>query len=309
MSSNDNFEYVECNLCGLTSSDMVFKGKDIKYKKNGLFSVVKCKKCGLVYTNPRPVQKNISNYYPNEYWEMDEVDNVSNDIETKLKKFAHKFINKISYKMTVPPKQGGKILDIGCGDGTGLLKLKKEGWETYGVEISDLAAKYAREKRGLAVFTGTVEDAEFDAEFFDGIVLSHVVEHLYNPKSTLTEVNRILKKNGILIICLPNFSSVEAKIFEKYWIGWDLPRHLYHYTPITITSLLNKTGFNVLKIEYDNNPNNMLSSLKYILMAHHINPIIGLGFFYPFINLVSILLAKSKKSDSMVVYSGKNNNY
>lgn len=309
MSSNDNFEYVECNLCGLTSSDQVFKGKDIKYKKNGLFSVVKCKKCGLVYTNPRPVQKNISNYYPNEYWEMDGVDSVSNDIETKLKKFAHKFINKISYKMTVPPKQGGKILDIGCGDGTGLLKLKKEGWETYGVEISDLAAKYAREKGGLNVFTGTVEAAEFDAEFFDGIILSHVVEHLYNPKSTLTEVNRILKKNGILIICLPNFSSVEAKIFEKYWIGWDLPRHLYHYTPITITSLLNKTGFNVLKIEYDNNPNNMLSSLKYIFMAHHINPIIGLGVFYPFINLVSILLAKSKKSDSMVVYSEKNNNY
>jgi ubiquinone/menaquinone biosynthesis C-methylase UbiE len=307
MSSNDNFEYVECNLCGLSSSNIVFVGKDIKYK-TGLFSVVKCKKCGLVYTNPRPVQKIMANYYPNEYWEMEEVNNIRT-FEKTLKKAAHNFINKISYKVKVPPKRDGKILDIGCGDGSGLLKLKKEGWKTYGVEISDIAAKYAREKCELNVYTGTVEDAEFADDYFDRVILSHVVEHLHDPKSTLKEVNRILKKDGILIICIPNVYSVEAKIFKKYWIGWDLPRHLYHYSPITISSLLYKTGFNVLKIEYDNNPNNMLSSLQYVLIDHHINPIIGLVFLYPFVNLASIILAKSKKSDSMVIYCKKNIDY
>ncbi|EKQ52025.1 MAG: methylase involved in ubiquinone/menaquinone biosynthesis [Methanobacterium sp. Maddingley MBC34] len=302
MDSEENFEYVECNLCGSKSSDIFFKGKDIKYKKNGLFTVVKCKECGLIYINPRPKQTVISSYYPDEYWEMDNDNGV---MEAKIKQIAHRFINKISYKMTIPPKKGGKILDIGCGDGKGLLKLKEEGWETYGVEISDLAAKYVREKYGLNVFTGIVEDAGFEDEFFDAIILSHVIEHLSDPKTTLTEVNRILKNDGMFTISLPNVASFEAKYFKKYWIGWDIPRHFYYFTPITIKSLLDKTGFDVLTIKYDNNPNNILSSLKYFFIAHEINPLFGLACSYPFANLTSIILGKSKRSDSMAIYSKK----
>jgi 2-polyprenyl-3-methyl-5-hydroxy-6-metoxy-1,4-benzoquinol methylase len=305
MINEENFEYVGCNLCGSLSSDIIFKGRDIKYKTVGCFNVVKCRNCGLIYTNPRPVNSLISNYYPNEYWEMD---NKTENIETKFKEIAHKFINKISYKITIPPKPGGKILDVGCGDGSGLLKLKEAGWETYGVEISDLAAQYARENYDLNVFTGIVEDAMFDDEFFDAIILSHVVEHLYDPKSTLNEINRILKNGGMLVLGLPNVNSFEAKNFKKYWVGWDLPRHLYHFSPRSIKSLLNKTGFDFIEIKYDNNPNNMLSSLKYVFMAYKINPILGLGFFYPFANLMSIILSKSKKSDSIAVYSKKENN-
>jgi 2-polyprenyl-3-methyl-5-hydroxy-6-metoxy-1,4-benzoquinol methylase len=302
MASEESFESVKCNLCGSNSSDAFFKGKDIKYKKIGLFTVVNCKECGLIYTNPRPKQTVISSYYPNEYWDMDN-ENVA--IETRLKRFAHSFINKISFKMTIPCKPGGKILDIGCGDGKALLKLKEEGWETYGVEISDLAAEYVREKYGLNVFTGIVEDAGFEDEFFDAIILSHVIEHLSDPKTTLNEVNRILKKDGMLIISAPNANSFEAKHFKKYWVGWDLPRHFYHFTPKTITSLLDKIGFDVMEIKYDNNPNNILSSLKYVFMAHKINPLLGLTLSYPFANLASIILGKFKRSDSMVVFSKK----
>lgn len=301
MVSNENFEYVECNLCGSNLSDAFFQGRDIKYKKIGLFNVVKCKRCGLIYTNPRPKQSVISSYYPDEYWDMD---NENGTIET-LKLFAHRFINKISFKMTIPSKPGGKILDIGCGDGKGLLKMKEEGWEAYGVEISDLAAEYVREAYGLNVFTGIVQDAGFEDEFFDVIILSHVVEHLSDPKTTLIEVNRILKKDGTLVISTPNADSFEAKHFKKYWIGWDLPRHFYHFTPNTITTLLNKIGFNVMGIKYDNNPNNILSSLKYIFMAHRINPLLGMAVSYPFANLTSIILGKFKRSDSMVVFSKK----
>lgn len=302
MVSKENFEYVECNLCGSNLSDTFFKGRDIKYKKIGLFTVVKCKKCGLIYSNPRPKQSIISSYYPDEYWD---IDNQNGTIETRLKIFAHRFINKISFKMTIPSKPGGKILDIGCGDGKELLKLQEDGWQTYGVEISDLAAEYVRENYGLNVFTGIVEDAGFGDEFFDVIILSHVVEHLSDPKTTLAEINRILKKDGILVISAPNANSFEAKHFEKYWIGWDLPRHFYHFTPNTITSLLGKLGFVVMEIKYDNNPNNILSSLKYIFMAHKINPLLGLAVSYPFANLTSIILGKFKRSDSMVVFSKK----
>jgi hypothetical protein len=85
MDSEENFEYVECNLCGSNSSDVFFKGKDIKYKKIGLFTVVKCKKCGLIYTNPRPKQDVISSYYPDEYWDVDNDLFDKEDLERKLK--------------------------------------------------------------------------------------------------------------------------------------------------------------------------------------------------------------------------------
>lgn len=299
----ENFEYLKCNLCGSNSSDIFFKGIDIKYKKLGLFTVVKCNRCGLIYSNPRPKQSLISKYYPDEYWEMEYDNGV---METKIKKIAHKFINKISFKIKIPLKNGGKILDIGCGDGKWLLKLREEGWKTYGVEISDLAAEYVRKKYNLNVFTGIVEDAGYEDDFFDAIILSHVIEHLSDPIRTLFEVNRILKKDGILVISAPNVGSFEAKHFKKYWIGWDLPRHFYHFTPTTITSLLNKTGFDVVEIKYDNNPNNILSSLKYYFMALRINPLLGLTFSYPFANLMSIILSKNKRSDSIVVFSKKN---
>lgn len=209
--------------------------------------------------------------------------------------------------MTIPFKTNGKLLDIGCGDGKELLRQKENGWDTYGVEINDLAANYVRKHYGLNVFTGIVEDAEFDDEFFDVIILNNVLEHMSDPKTTLNEIHRILKNDGTLIISIPNADSFEAKKFKKYWTGWDLPRHLYHFTPKTIKSLLITTGFQISEIKFDNNPNIMLSSLKYVFEDHKINPMLGLGLSYPFANLLSIILAISSRSYSMFVYSTKNN--
>ena len=108
-----------------------------------------------------------------------------------------------------------------------------------------------------------------------------------------------------MFISVPNVDSFEAKWFKKYWTAWDFPRHFYHFSPTTIKSLLNKTGFDVLSIEYDNNPNIILSSLKYIFEAKGINPILGLGISYPFANLASIILAKTKRSYNMAIFSKK----
>lgn len=302
MKVKENFEYVNCNLCGSNDFKILFKGRDMVHKKKGLFTVVKCNNCDLVYINPRPNSTIISEYYPDEYWDISEDDK---NMKTHFKEFIHKFINKISYKITIPPQYGGKILDIGCGDGKGLLKLKESGWETYGVETSDLAADYVRRKYNINVITGTVEDAVFKDEFFDVIILSHVLEHISNPKTTLLEINRILKNGGILVISIPNVDSFEAKTFKKYWTAWELPRHLYHFTPTTIYSLLNSTGFDVLDIEFDNNPNILLSSLKYVFEGNGLNPNIGLILLFPFAILLSLILSKTERSYNMAVYSKK----
>jgi len=298
----ENWEDVKCNLCGSNSLNKLFSGKDLVYKREGFFTVVKCENCGLMYTNPRPNQSIISNYYPDEYWEINED---YGDNESKLKHLAHQFINKISTKMDIPSEPDAKLLDIGCGDGKQLFKHKENGWITYGVEINDLAANFVREHYGLNVFTGTVEEAKFENDFFDVIILNNVLEHLFDPKTTLNEINRILKNNGTLVIGIPNANSFEAKIFKKYWSAWDLPRHLYHFTPNTIKSLLNKTGFQVLEIKFDNNPTVTLSSLRLIFEERKINPLLGLSFSYPFSHLMSVIFAKLGRSYGISVYSTK----
>lgn len=302
MKAEDNFEQIKCNLCNSNEPHILFKGKDMVHKKQGTFTVVQCKKCGLIYTNPRPKQSIISEYYPDDYWDIDEATKSS---EAKLKLFIHKFINKFSYKLTIAPQIDGKILDIGCGDGKLLFKLKKDGWRTYGVETSELAAEYAQNKYDIEIFNGTVEEAQFEDETFDVVILNHVLEHLSDPTATLNEINRIMAEGGILAVGIPNAGSFEAKFFKKYWTAWELPRHLYHFTPETASSLLEKTGFEEQIIKFDNNPNIILSSFKYVFQDLRINPLIGLTLIFPFAVLTSFILSRTKRSYNMFLYSKK----
>jgi len=304
----EGYEYVKCNLCGSNDSTILFTGKDRLYKNPGSFSVVKCRKCGLIYTNPRPSEKQISLYYPPEYW----------GFKAKKKNFAiiafylkivHALINAICYRMSIPFKTDGKILDIGCGNGKFLYSMWKLGWLAYGVEISDLAAKYAREELGLNIFTGTVEEASFSNEFFDGITMHQVLEHVADPTATLLEINRILKDDGLLAISVPDADSLEARIFKKYRINWDIPRHFYHFSPENLKRLLEKTGFEVIKIKHDPHPGGILGSIQHIFEDIKIEPRISFAVTYtlafPLAYLIGFILGKLNSSGSMAVYARK----
>lgn len=300
------FEYVKCNLCGSDDSAILFAGKDRRHKNPGSFSVVRCNKCGLIYLNPRPV--NISEYYPPEYWGLERVNKKSRLIKAFLK-MNQALIKVVCHKMTIPLKNNGKLLDIGCGDGKFLYSMKKLGWQTYGVEISDLAAKYTREVLGLNVFTGTVEDTSFPDKFFDGITMHHVLEHVEDPTATLLEINRILKDDGLLAIGVPDAGSLEARIFKGYWEHWDMPRHLYHFSPKTIRALLEKTGFCIIEIKHDPHPGGILGSIQYILEDLGIDRRVGFALTYtlafPFAYLLGFFLGKLNSSGSMAVYARK----
>jgi len=96
--SEENFEFVKCNLCDSNRSTILFNGKDMVHKKEGTFTIVKCNKCGSVYINPRPKHNIISKYYSYDYWDID----IPINNEMKLKKLVHRVINKIYYKIDIP---------------------------------------------------------------------------------------------------------------------------------------------------------------------------------------------------------------
>ncbi len=232
-------EYVaRCIFCG--SADQVsvanMNGLDDSKNENS-FRFVQCPVCGLMYLSPRPEEDKIHEYYLPDYhpFAMAIEDDIS-FISRKLRQYdQYKRCRAIYRHARIP----GKILDIGCSTGLFLHSIQNRGWTTFGVEPSEYAANYARNRFGLNVQKTVLEAAKYDSNFFDVVTLWDVFEHLYDPVHTLVEIYRILNPGGILLLNLPNPDSWERKWFGSSWAGWDIPRHLFLFPLHTLDRFLN----------------------------------------------------------------------
>lgn len=234
-------ESINCAVCNKNNFKILFKSRDYRYHlRGGEFTLVKCRSCGLVYLNPRPSKQEISKFYPQEYYDLK---------FSLLEKLTTQLFLKIDTANLKKYKKGGLILDLGCGPGDFLLEMKKCGFETIGVDVSKRACDIAQ-KRGIKVFNGELENCHFSDETFDIITLWHVFEHLHDPSSTLKEIHRIMKKDGILLIEVPNIESFSFKLFKRYCFHLDIPRHLYHWSPETIEKILHQNKIRIFKKDY-----------------------------------------------------------
>lgn len=242
-SFSNEMEYVPCNLCGSTNNTLLYNIKDWAYETEGSFTLVQCE-CGLVYLSLRPIMQVMSKYYPQNYIPYYQASPPTGRLRQTL--YYWKWRARCLQVLKVCNK--GRILDIGCSSGLFLQALVRYGdWETHGIEVNTKMANMARES-GIKVIEGEVADAKYLANYFDVVTLWDVLEHLHNPRATLNEISRILKPGGTLFISVPNLNSLDAKIFKKYWIGFDTPRHLYIYNADSLIRYLDLTGFNVEQV-------------------------------------------------------------
>lgn len=256
-------EHVVCNLCKSDNAGLLFTAEDLNYRQGGCFQIVKCRNCGLVYLDPRPGKEELPRWYPDDYY----ID-ASQGRGPGTWAAVHGQILKY--------RSSGSILDIGCKRGEFLAGLKASGWEAYGVEISPLAAQYAREQHGLQVTTADFAETHFQHEEFDVVTLWQTLEHLRDPLETLREINRILKADGLLAISVPNIDSYQARIFKAKWFHLDAPRHLYQFSPRTIGGLLKNTGFDLQAVNHSCRRHNYVGlrmSLLYALQSHGRRPL------------------------------------
>ncbi len=232
-------ENINCNMCN---------GKEYKlFKEINGYKFVKCKQCGLVYLNPRPTQQKINEEYLAEY----HIERLLRR-EPKTEEEIEEEINKNIGRAEEIVKQfgnKGRLLDIGCGAGFFIACLKRYRWVVTGIDISEWASEFAKKKLGLDVFTGNVEEIQFN-ERFDVITMYHILEHLPDPLKTLKRVSELLSDDGILVIEGPNLSCFDRIWHGKNWRGFDLPRHLYHFTPGTYRMILKKAGFFCAKVQF-----------------------------------------------------------
>ncbi len=232
-----------CTLCGSALFRKKFSARDFLSAKGGVYPVHECRKCGLLYT--AGVENRTSFRYPDSYYSRMADERVPGAQPLK-NLYASRLRSLRQFR------RGGKILDVGCGDGSFLGALREAGWEAFGTEIHCSVVNAAK-RQGLPIFEGELGDIRFPPDHFDFITYFGSFEHVGSPKQELEEVKRVLKKNGLLLISLTDAGSLEAKVFGPHWFGYEVPRHRYNYTRQSLHLLLTKTGLKCLKMESQRN--------------------------------------------------------
>ncbi|MDQ6642894.1 MAG: class I SAM-dependent methyltransferase [Chloroflexota bacterium] len=238
--------------CDHPSSSLgrLFDARD--YISNESFVVGYCRRCKLYVTSPTPSEQSIAKFYPAGYYGTGSTGKRFTPAVEMLLGILYDFrVRQIS-----KDRKPGKVLDIGCGRGLLLDRLRKRGWDPVGTELSETSASYARDVLHLPVITKPFEEIGFKDGEFDLVILWHVLEHIHQPLPMLKEIGRILKPGGTLLVAVPNFGSWEAKMGRKGWFHLDVPRHLTHFTPRTLRRALNEvdmtiSGTNFFSSEYD----------------------------------------------------------
>ncbi len=248
----------KCDLCGGKEFVFRFKGRDIMHEVPGEFTAAECKNCGLVFLNPRPSSEELEKYYPSAEYDSLRGESGRKEVINELLGKIHRGKKSgIIYRLFAPyfirefPHVNGmKILDVGCGSGHFLAEMKKRfDNEYYGVEPGEFNREFAA-KNGLKMFRGVLKDARYPKHYFDLILVNHVFEHVGDPTDTLRELKRILKPGGTLTIGVPNTDALNRRIFGKYWVGYDVPRHLYSYSPEILKKYAQKVGLKTKRLRF-----------------------------------------------------------
>lgn len=235
-------ETVDCAVCGEKNSVLALRAQD----SDGLISrpldIVRCISCGLRYVNPRPIASELRRFYVPAYY-----DKPGEDSEGLGRHIARLFMYERVAK-AAGNKRAGRVLDIGCGEGTFLSAMARRGWEAWGVEVSSAGAARAAGRPGLKIFDKPVEECGLAPKSFDLITLWHSVEHVPDPAALLRQVATLVKDDGRVFLAFPNPQSWDLQLFGALWFHLDPPRHLYYFSPATMSRLLETCGLRVEKI-------------------------------------------------------------
>lgn len=261
-------EDISCPLGCSRNDEVVLTGRDLLHNLPGEFTVVKCRGCGLMRTTPRPTPETIGFYYPDDYgpYVGTRVQHVNLKLASRIKEQLKPTVRRVfKFNMTILPKMSpGRMLEIGCASGVFLHQMAGQGWQVQGIEFSVKAAQ-AAEQLGYRVHAGPLETAPQPSELLDLIVGWMVLEHLHDPIGCLRKLHEWIKPAGYLVLSIPNANSMDFRIFKKYCYANHLPNHLFHFTPDSLSHVLQASGWEIVKVHHQRTLSNIIGSIGYIL--------------------------------------------
>ncbi len=248
----DVMENITCNLCSSNNFNVIYPARygkitqqelAEKFRSSGdellLDQLVQCKRCKFKYVNPRIRSDLIIKGYS---------EGTDENFISQAKFREITFDNALKYVEKFTKGNKGKIYDIGTAGGSFLQAAKKRGWEVYGTEPNKWLCDWCKENYNITIQQGDLFSNPFDSNFFDVVTLWDVLEHVPDPTKNLNDIKRILKPEGLLIVNYPDIGSWLSKLMGRKWI-FLLSVHLFYFDRRTITRMLNKVGFDVIKIK------------------------------------------------------------
>jgi 2-polyprenyl-3-methyl-5-hydroxy-6-metoxy-1,4-benzoquinol methylase len=242
---NVSIHYDNCPVCHSTNIAPALQAKD-NTVTNEIFTIWQCGNCALRFTQDVPAAAAISAYYNSS-------DYISHSDTNKgfINKLYHavRSVTLRSKKNLVEKyaaKNKGDLLDIGAGTGAFAATMQKANWNVTALEPDTTARANAKSNFNI-ILQPSEQLFNLKDESFDVITLWHVLEHVHDLHNYVQRFFSLLKKDGVLIIAVPNYTSYDAKEYESAWAAYDVPRHLYHFSPKSMNALLEKHGFKLKK--------------------------------------------------------------
>jgi 2-polyprenyl-3-methyl-5-hydroxy-6-metoxy-1,4-benzoquinol methylase len=239
-------ESVNCTRCQARDAELLYPLADYLYHTPGEFAARRCRRCGLIFLSPRPRPAALARYYPDAYAPyrtaiQDERNPLLRAMRRRRVRMRREFVER--HTAQTP----GRVLDIGASTGIFLDEMRRAGWETLGIELSETAATYARTRLGLEIICAELSQAGLPDSRFDLITLWDVLEHTYDPAATLQAIAQKLNAGGVVALTVPSWESLDRRLFGSYWVGFDAPRHLHVFTRPVLAEMVTAAGLAVVE--------------------------------------------------------------
>jgi 2-polyprenyl-3-methyl-5-hydroxy-6-metoxy-1,4-benzoquinol methylase len=235
-----------CPVCRSEQIKKCFTVKDHSVSRKD-FLLYECSSCTLRFTVPAPPEEEIGVYYqsPDYISHTDQQKGITGSLYRIVRKWTMNV--KVNLVVRFAQKKVGMHLDLGAGTGAFVHAMEKAGWNTIGFEPDEQARKRANKLYKASVYPANdfyqIPDGGYDA-----ITLWHVLEHVHKLQETVQKMSRLLSPKGKVFIAVPNYTSYDAKHYGIHWAAYDVPRHLYHFTPQAMRVLLEKHGLKIISV-------------------------------------------------------------
>ena len=265
-------ETVDCIICNSNRNVVV---NNFNQGKDNFFTLVKCE-CNFTFLNPRPNIKSIKKYYDSQF------------LSSKVRNtFYYRLFQKLSfqwkYKLikSIYKDYNGTLLDIGSGNSSFSKFINMRNWKTYSYDINNKSFSL-------------IDLLKLKDNSIDIITMWHSIEHFHNIDEIFSIIQNKLKPDGYLMIACPNINAAEISILKNNWVAYDIPRHIYHFTPDTLNSYIKKFNFSIIskKIMFQDIIFNIFLSLRDYNLILRLFYFIFIFFF----SIINVFFNKNKSS-------------